>query len=284
MKISIRINAEECSRCFICTRVCPNQSLSIINDEISINHEFCISCGHCAAVCPTGCITPFKENPFSVGIIPSELPDAQRIFHEKRSVREFKRTPLPVDLLKQLAAYAEKAPSAHNARTRSYFIITDPSKINELEEAAINQYRKLDRLLNSATLKLISILQGARTDEDLSQRSDDFKNMLQRYDNGDKPIFRNAPCVICIAAPADNTVAKDDCVAAQHYMMLFGHTQGLGSCVIGYAQYVHKQIEKHLNIPSGYKIYAVSIFGYPLYKYKKEIIFENPARIHFIGS
>ncbi len=70
--------------------------------------------------------------------------------------------------------------------------------------------------------------------------------------------------------------SRDDCVAAQNYLMLYAKTKGLGSCIIGYAQYAHKKLEKYFNVPSDKRIYAVTILGYPKYKYIRTIHYTPP--------
>ena len=65
--------------------------------------------------------------------------------------------------------------------------------------------------------------------------------------------------------------ARDDCVIALQYMMLYAEAQGLGSCVIGYAQYAHRSVERVVDLPKGHRVYAAGIFGYPQHKYRREI-------------
>ncbi|MCP4156469.1 MAG: hypothetical protein GY757_52635 [bacterium] len=93
---------------------------------------------------------------------------------------------------------------------------------------------------------------------------------------GKSHIFRDAPCVVVIAAPKGYDQSRDDCVAAQNYMMLYGQTESIGSCIIGYAQYAHKKLAKYLGIPKDTQIYAVSIFGKPIYTYKKSLLHKAP--------
>ncbi|MCP4146817.1 MAG: hypothetical protein GY757_03610 [bacterium] len=105
----------------------------------------------------------------------------------------------------------------------------------------------------------------------------DFKQMVKKNSAGESHIFRDAPCVVVIAAPKGYDQSRDDYVAAQNYMMLYGQTENIGSCIIGYAQYAHKKLAKYLNIQKDTQIYAVTIFGKPVYKYKKSLIHKEPT-------
>ena len=271
---NIRIDQSKCVECQKCIAICPAKVLKLAAGKIEIAHpKFCISCGHCAAICLENAISSHpnnRKNPFLVKEIPSDLPDNCVLFHEKRSVREFKNQLLSKNSIEELIQYGEKAPSSKNLRKRLYYVITDKDKINQLEEAVGKIFKKLLFILNPLLLKLVS-LGNKKTAVELTNLVRGIKSLIDEQQQGMSPIFRGAPCIICIAAPTHSVQSKDDCLAAQQYMMLYGHTCKIGSCIIGYAQYAHKTVEKILNIPKGYSIYAVTIFGYSKFAYEQEI-------------
>ena len=100
---------------------------------------------------------------------------------------------------------------------------------------------------------------------------EDFKAITGEMDN---PIFRGAPCVIVIHGGAP--LGKDNCVAAQHYLMLQAHAMGLATCIIGFAQAAPRTLSKYLDIPRGHKIHAVLTLGYPKYAYGKTMNRQPP--------
>lgn len=279
---NIIIDQSKCVKCRKCITICSSNVLSFEKEKVEISHpEFCGSCGHCAAICLEDAISAHpnnQKNPFIVKKISADLPKNRLLFHEKRSVREFKDQLLPNYLIKELIKYGEKAPSSENLRQRMYYVITDKNKIDELEQLIARYYQKLLRVLNPWVLKLIS-LWNKKTAIELKNLVVDFKRVIAEEKKNQQPVFRDAPCIICTAAPNNNAQSKDDCLAAQHYMMLYGHTQQIGSCIIGYAQYAHKKMERYLNVPKGYSIYAVTIFGYAKYFYEKEIEYTNEPDI-----
>ena len=55
----ITICNELCSRCLICSSVCPFEAISLDQDQVVIDMEKCTLCGICASVCPSGAITPY---------------------------------------------------------------------------------------------------------------------------------------------------------------------------------------------------------------------------------
>ena len=56
--------------CEICINSCPENLISINNNQINVNDEMCLGCSNCCYVCPNDNIKPKKEY-FSNGIINS---------------------------------------------------------------------------------------------------------------------------------------------------------------------------------------------------------------------
>lgn len=279
----ITVDPQKCQKCYHCIEECPSGVLAINFGSVAEAFpELCVSCGHCAAICPHDAIVSGPANPraFDVKTVPSSLPPDQLLFHHKRSIRNFKKEPLDQETIARLIEYAEKAPSSHNNRERRYFVITDPGKISNLEKQVLNFIKKLQLIFNPLVIKTIFLFHR-KMGKELQELALGAQKMIQDAAQGKGPIFRNAPCVICIAAPSKTIQAQDDCVGAQHYMMLYGQTIGLGSCIIGYAQYTHGILEKYLKVPKGYTIFAVSIFGKPSHSYEKEVVYANPSVIWF---
>jgi len=50
-------DAEKCTSCFRCVRICPSEAFSREDDEVKYDPDECIGCGECVAVCPSGAIT-----------------------------------------------------------------------------------------------------------------------------------------------------------------------------------------------------------------------------------
>ncbi|MCG8642264.1 MAG: nitroreductase family protein, partial [Desulfobacterales bacterium] len=222
---NIIIDQSKCVKCKKCIKVCSSNVLSFDTERVIISYpEFCISCGHCAAICLKDAISSHPDNnrnPFVTKLIPSDRSDNQLLFHEKRSVREFKDQPIPKDLIEELIKYGEKAPSSENLRKRKYYVITDKNKIAELEQAIAKIYKNLLLILNPLLLKLVS-LWSKKTANELKNLVIDFKRVVDEQKKGMNPIFRDAPSIICTAAPTNSVQSKDDCLATQQYMMLYG--------------------------------------------------------------
>jgi len=281
---NIIIDNEKCSLCGNCTIICGANTLEIVeNLLVQTIPSMCCSCGHCAAICPENAISSTEGNrrAFTVNVIDKNLTEFEKLILGKRSVREFKDREISKEIIENLIHYAEKSPSSSNTRKREYVVITDRSKMLELEKTVLRKFNALKAIVNPFSISVLKIF-NQQLSRDFSLILEDIKEMKKEFEKGELPIFRKAPCVICIIAPKGTVQAKDDCIIAQQYMMLYAQSIGIGSCIIGYAQYAHKTVEKYLEVKKGYSIYAVSIFGYPRFTYEKEIQYLKKPQISWV--
>jgi len=268
----IEIDNNKCIGCGICVNECPCNCL-LIKDKKAFLRENnnCLSCGHCGAVCSKNAIvsTYVGRKHFVISEFDKNISLDQLLFCKKRSVRTFIKKEIDKNAVMKLIEFAEKAPSAENLRNRKYYILNNNEQIEQIINCIQNDYKKLILFLNPVTLQIIKIFNKEYSHE-LEQLVFVSKKLVITQTNKDY-IFRDSNCIVCIAAPGRSLFSRDDCIGAQHYMMLYGKTINIDSFIVGFAQSVHKKIEHILKIPKGYSIYAISAFGYSKYEFVKDI-------------
>ena len=273
----IEIDNNKCVGCGICVNECPCNCLIIQNKKTLLRElHNCLSCGHCGAVCPRNAIasTFVGRKHFVVSEFDKNISPDQLLFCRKRSVRTFIKKEIDKSAIIKMVEYAEKAPSAENLRNRKYYILNDRNNIEKVVKCIKNDYRKLILLLNPLTLKFLKIFNKDYSHE-LEQLVLVSKKLVVNETNKNT-IFRDSNCIVCIAAPDRSLFSRDDCIGAQHYMMLYGKTISIDSFIVGFAQSAHKKIERILQVPKGYTIYAISAFGYSKYEFVKDIKYVIP--------
>ena len=55
------IRLEDCIRCGICWKFCPDMSIGIENELPVVDYDYCKGCGICAEECPVKCIVMVEE-------------------------------------------------------------------------------------------------------------------------------------------------------------------------------------------------------------------------------
>lgn len=257
------INQEKCKRDGICAKDCPAQVIVWKNKDdfptpAKDAEEFCINCGHCVAVCPYGALTlstmPVDTCP---PVQKDTLPDPATIRHflmSRRSIRQYKKAPVPHDLLIAIIDAARHAPTGSNKQQVHWMIFENPVDVNRFAALVID--------FIGLTLPFIN-------DDALAKR---MKRIISSWDNGEDRIMRGAPNLILVHSQADLSFAEADCVIALTYLELYAYAHGLGTCWAGYfttASNMHAPLIEALGLPAGHRCYGAVMIGYPKYKYKR---------------
>lgn len=277
------LDREKCTACGLCAEVC---GLDVIvgngNTGPTINHTaYCHACGHCVAICPQNALSirSIAGDEFTPMHTPAiSPPDMEAFLLTKRSCREFKERPVEKSVIESLIDVARTAPTSINCQERAFIVVTDADKIAELREALTKHTRSLLRLIKLAASKPAAPFLPSDTQQHMRHLQADFEVALRHMDNGGDYIFHNAPCLIFFTGVTMDPSGRDHALGAQHYLMLYAETLGLGTCINGYAQSAPKLLAKHLNVPKAHTIYGATMLGYRKYTYRRRV-YRKPASI-----
>lgn len=124
----VSIDQNKCIGCGQCVRDCFFQALRPENGKVTVVSD-CFHCGHCVAVCPQNAVTipdyPMEE---VREYDESCRMDAENLLHFmqlRRSVRQFKREPVPVKALKTILEAGRYTPTAANRQDVSYILVRE---------------------------------------------------------------------------------------------------------------------------------------------------------------
>ncbi len=277
------LDTDKCTACGLCAEVC---GLDVIvrngNGHPTINGAaYCHACGHCVAICPQNALSipdlagdgcaPARASTLS----PSEM---ETFLLTKRSCREFKDRPVEKSVIEALINVARMAPTSINCQERAFIVVTDAGKIAELRAALIRHVRSILKLTKLASSKLAAPFLSAESQEHMRHLQADFEVALRHMDEGGDYIFHHAPCLIFFTGITLDPSGRDHALGAQHYLMLYAETLGLGTCINGYAQSAPKLLAKHLNVPKFHTIYGAVTLGYRKHTYR-EPVFRKPASV-----
>jgi nitroreductase len=201
-------------------------------------------------------LPPSAGRSFYLGIRgrqPMELKDA---ISGRRSVRDYKATPVEESDIRNLIDAAVHAPSAINQQPWRFTVVRDTERLLRISDEA-KAY-----LLRGPAVELAS---------------SPVRSLL---DNPGFNVFYNAPVLIVISAAGPWAV--EDCALAAENLMLSAHAAGLGTCWIGFAQSWLGTPEGKalLMLPETEAPVAPIIVGHP--KAASAAVPRNPPRIHWL--
>jgi nitroreductase/NAD-dependent dihydropyrimidine dehydrogenase PreA subunit len=306
------LNEEECVGCARCVNSCPIQLLMINDNKKATpndryDHFRCITCQNCVAACPQNAITiegdyrvpnGFWKNShlFTGGKTPPlpipgkgsyqacepELTETEKIIYNRRSIRLYRKKPVPRELIHRVIEAGRFAPSAGNNQPWKFIVIQNQALIDEIDIKC----KKFCRLVMRATLPrawvdkqvpgdktarlkpwqtfLTRLLIALRGPNELDPRARGGINAI--VSDPDYHTFFHAPALIILLADKRGigSIELDTGICGQN-MVLAAHSLGLGTCWVSLIEGLQgfPKLKKQLGITAPFKIITSLTLGYP---------------------
>jgi len=145
------------------------------------------------------------------------------VIEKRKSVRKYKPTKIPENILKRILEAGRIAPSAKNIQPWKFIVITDPEIKKEIAEASRGQHFMAEADVIICGCALEKIAWG---------RMGGYMSSFA----------------------VDLTIAMD-------HMILAAANEGLGTCWIG--AFEEKKVKEILNVPDDVRVVALTPVGYP---------------------
>jgi nitroreductase/NAD-dependent dihydropyrimidine dehydrogenase PreA subunit len=267
----ITVDRTTCTQCGLCARVCPGSI--IVFREKSYPRKMpgfdllCIKCGHCVAVCPTASIThkdvPVEQCPPLKKKLAITAEQCEQFIRARRSIREYKNTPVERDVTRRLIDIARYAPTGHNNQDVEWLVIDDKESLLNIEKAGTGWIKEM-------------IVKQPQMAEMMN-----FKGMLIKQEKELNGFLRGAPALVCVLAAKNNSMAQIDCTIALTTLELAATSMGLGGCWAGFIYFMagsYAPVQAALGIPADKAGYGFMMLGYPKYQYSR-LVARKPASI-----
>lgn len=255
---TILVDRNSCTRCHICSSVCP---MSIIEQNGSDSFpgirdagaEMCLLCGHCEVFCPSQSlrlnVRPDEKATLPAGAGTITPVDIGFYMKKRRSIRRFRKDPLPKQKILNILDTTRYAASAGNGQPVQWILVYDREKV---------------RMIAGLTIEFM------RTLVDSAHPMSGYAPVLIRaWEAGTDVICLGAPHLLLAHIPEENPVASVDAVIAMTHVDIAAPAFGMGTCWAGFVTMAiasHVPLRKELDLPAGRKCACAMMLGNPKYK------------------
>jgi nitroreductase/NAD-dependent dihydropyrimidine dehydrogenase PreA subunit len=259
---SIIVDPKLCSRCGVCSEVCPMRIIDRAGADAGADAAalpatregkaaVCLRCGHCEALCPSRALRldyRADEPHSAVAMAPEvEAPALASYMKLRRSARHFLEAPVPRDRIEALLDLARYAPTANNGQPVGWIVIREPVEVRRLAGLVIEWLESAEGV--SGHLSAAA------------------PGLVRAWARGEDPICRKAPHLLVAHLPEG--AASDDAVIALSHFELAAPAFGVGACWAGFlsmAAAEYAPLREALALPAGRRYAGALFFGRPRYR------------------
>lgn len=268
--MTIIIDSDTCTRCGICSMVCPMGIISPPAEsglpQIPLEKApMCISCGQCDAFCPTYSLSreenqdKEQENAWDGKELSPEL--LRTYIKSRRSIRNYRPEPVDKKTIESILDISRYAASGGNRQPVEWIVILNPEEVRRIASLTVDWMRTL-----------------VGTTHPMSEY---VPRLIASWEGGNDVIFRGAPHLIIAHIPKDNPLAQVDGIIALTHVDITAPIFGVGTCWAGFASIAAASfppILETLGLTEGRMPAYIMMFGYPKYK-PTRIPARNPLSI-----
>ena len=257
--LNFKVNTERCIQCSQCVADCPVNIIRFDEEFPSIDasrESRCLKCMHCLAVCPTGAISILEVDPEDCTPLKKNMPSTEQLatlMKGRRSVRRFKHENVDADIIKQIMNATVNAPTAKNLMPLNFSLVDDKDVMAKIAEHTYGHIAKA--------------VEEGRVPKELAH----FTAFDKAFRNDVDIVFRKAPHMLMVTAPAKAFSPMVDIAIACTHFDLAATSAGLGSLWCGFAKQAFEgfvpDYKEILGIPEDHEFSYVMMFGKSAVKY-----------------
>jgi hypothetical protein len=216
-----------------------------------------MKCQHCLAICPDGAISILGKSPAdSLPIARGGLPEYDKmdlLVRADRSVRRYRDADVDPGAIDRIMRTLANIPTGANAMELTFTLVADRATMRRVQG------------------ETIATIRGAASSKGFPER---YAGMLALGDDElAKRLFRTAPHVLVVSAPATSPCPEEDVAEAIACFRLLAACAGLGTVWWGMLRWVVAgvpAVAPLFGIPEGH-IFSAALFGYPSVTYARTV-------------
>jgi len=214
----IKINYEKCLKCNMCVLACKRGLINAGENgcapkAAADGSNECFECWHCVSVCPNGAIEFESADPVEFGEPLAnnfEYESFLKFIRSRRSCRNYKKQPVPGELISRVINAARYAPTAKNSQGVNVCVVTG-DKLNKLAELTFEFYKELINMIANPVKKIFFRLAvGAHVASMVEKNRPSFEYGYKMWLDGIDLLFYDAPSIIVTHASKNSAMPKND--------------------------------------------------------------------------
>ena len=216
------LDTNKCKQDGICSKVCIAGIIK--NDENNFPYiedgkeKSCMECGLCAAFCPhEACYVEKLDREQFSPIDKTNLPlpyQTDMLLKARRSIRNFKKTPVDTDTLLTILDAVRYAPTAKNSQNVRWIITKNMKETDNIRNLILQYFEETAEVTPAPNSVFM-------------------KSLVRTYKSGRDIFLRGAP-QLAIAVVPKNYDWKEDASIALTYFEISAFAHGLGTCWAGF--------------------------------------------------
>ena len=138
----ITYDRTKCLKCGLCVQTCHEYCIVLGEEGLRIDHSLCSTCTQCIAICPNQALSWNHIPPARINkeILPSRQ-QLEEFLKARRSERHFKKTRIPRDALRKIAAIGKYSPT--NNYNIDVIIVDSEENIAQLEALCLKKAKRM---------------------------------------------------------------------------------------------------------------------------------------------
>lgn len=185
---------------------------------------------------------------------------------ERKSIRAYKRDPIPKETIEEILRLTIQAPSAINLQPWEFIVVTGEEK-ERLSKKLIKAYKEKQISCSPENVKPLPETyrqRGIASSESMGPYLEQIGVSFKQFTNEGSCNFYGAPVAIIICLDDSFSKARMvDIGVALGYLVLSAHGFGLATCPIGLITAYEDEVKDLLNIPENKNVIIGIALGYP---------------------
>lgn len=254
----ITIRQELCNNCGICLAAVGGYCIERLNGTLEIDRVVCNECMRCVSICPRQVFALDGQGPSVARKLQISEADFLQLIRTRRSVKTYKRKPIPPDILEKIADASKYAPSMN--KSISVLVINKQALIREIDEEALKSVRRWYRMLFGSRVftQFFSLF---------SSTLPTIKKKMERDLIGRKQVIKdNTQALILVYGNKRIPVTES---SGQYYlavMSYYAQILGVGTTLMDSLKLAlnrSKRMRDQIGIPRSDSVLGVLSLGYP---------------------